>query len=417
MNLIVKLACFLVPLVFMSCAKSKDKTVIIWTNNTEIVSYVELFNATHDKTKAVVVYKKEPARSLPPSKDEITPDIIMGPWLKNSLTKKYFSSTESLFSEKSVPKSQFYSKILEYGCINNKQYLIPVSFNLSAIMFSRKNESLLGNERYLGIEQIRNTASSYNQKNSKDVFTTMGFGPSWDKEFLYTVTKLYGTAYQEKGTSFLWDSSRLSSSIDMIKYWTSTTNSDTTTEQNFQFRYLYMPTYRQVTSDRCLFAYTTSDKLFTLTDAQSSSISFRWFVQNDMIPVEDNILTMGLYKASENSAQAKEFMRWFLKEETQQKLIERTENMKLDSVNFGIAGGFSSIRNVNEKYYPAFYRQLLGNMPPEEYFTLPNILPYRWESLKENVILPYLEDMTNTNGAKNNASLEERITEWTKQFY
>ena len=178
-----------------------------------------------------------------------------------------------------------------------------------------------------------------------------------------------------------------------------------------------MPTYRQVTSDRCLFAYTTSDKLFTLTDAQSSSISFRWFVQNDMIPVEDNILTMGLYKASENSAQAKEFMRWFLKEETQQKLIERTENMKLDSVNFGIAGGFSSIRNVNEKYYPAFYRQLLGNMPPEEYFTLPNILPYRWESLKENVILPYLEDMTNTNGAKNNASLEERITEWTKQFY
>ena len=91
--------------------------------------------------------------------------------------------------------------------------------------------------------------------------------------------------------------------------------------------------------------------------------------------------------------------------------------MKLDSVNFGIAGGFSSLHDVNEKYYPAFYRQLLGNMPPEEYLTLPNILPYRWESLKANVILPYLLDSTNTNGSKNNSTLEERITEWTKQFY
>lgn len=417
MKTIAKLACFLIPLAFISCAKPKDKTLIIWTNNTEIVSYVELFNATHEKTKAVVVYKKEPARALPPSKDEIIPDIIIGPWLKNSLTRKYFTSMDYLFAEKSISKTQFYKKLLDYGCINEKQYLLPVSFNLPAMIFSKKNESLVGNDHYLDFEHIKETAKKFNAKNDKEAYTTMGFGPSWDSEFLYTLTKLDGASYHEKGTSFLWDQEAMQNSINRIQYWTKFCNTDTTTEQNFQFRYLYMPFYRQVTSGRCLYAYTTSDNLFTLTDAQSSSISFRWIVQNNKIPVEDNILTMGIYKGAEHSAQAEVFITWLLKEETQQKLIERTENMKLDSVNFGIAGGFSSLHDVNEKYYPAFYRQLLGNMPPEEYLTLPNILPYRWESLKANVILPYLLDSTNTNGSKNNSTLEERITEWTKQFY
>lgn len=417
MKTIAKLACLLIPFTLASCAKSKDKTLIIWTNNTEIVSYVELFNATHAKTKAVVVYKKEPARALPPSKDEITPDLIIGPWLKNSLTRKYFSPVDYLFTEKSIRKNQFYKKLLDYGSINEKQYLLPVSFNLPAMIFSKKYENLVGTDHYLDVNQIKKTATSFNSKNTKDSYTAIGFGPSWNSEFLYTLTKLNGANYREKGTSFLWNTESLAASVSLLRDWTKSSNTDTTTEQNFQFRYLYMPFYRQVTSGRCLYAYTTSDDLFTLTDAQSSSISFRWIMHDNKIPVEDNLLTMGIYSGAEHAELAEEFISWFLKEETQQKLIERTESMKLDTVNFGIAGGFSSIRDVNEKYYPAFYRQLLGNMPSEEYLTLPNILPFRWESLKANVILPYLLDNTNTNSSKNNSTLEERITEWTKQFY
>ncbi|MDD7459973.1 MAG: hypothetical protein SPJ89_06405 [Treponema sp.] len=417
MKLFARFALIFLSFAFISCSNPKDKKLIIWTNNTEFVSYVELFNATHENTKAVVVYKKEPARALPPSKDELPPDIVAGPWLKNSLTRKYFTSVDYLFSEKSISKTQFYKKLLNYGSINEKQYLLPVSFNIPVMIFSKKNESLVGTNHYLSFNRIMEYGSKFNAKNEKGVFTAMGFAPSWNSEFLYTLTKLNGTSYREKGTSFLWNEEAMKNSIKQIIDWTSSCNTDTTTEQNFQFRYLYMPFYRQVTTGRCLFAYTTSDRLFTLTDAQGSHISFRWIMEDNKIPVEDNIITMGIYKKAENSEQAETFISWFLKEETQQKLIERTENMKLDTVNFGIAGGFSSIRDVNEKYYPAFYRQLLGNMPAEEFLTLPNILPYRWESLKSNVILPYLLDSTNTNGAKNNSTLEERITEWTKQFY
>ena len=91
--------------------------------------------------------------------------------------------------------------------------------------------------------------------------------------------------------------------------------------------------------------------------------------------------------------------------------------MKLDTVNFGIAGGFSSLKVVNEKYYPNFYRQLLGNLPSEEYLSMPKILPHSWNNLKANVIIPYLTETTNTDSQKEPATLQERISDWTKQFF
>ncbi|MCQ2249464.1 MAG: hypothetical protein MJZ50_10695 [Treponema sp.] len=417
MKILCKILSLALTALFVSCSARKDKTIIIWTNNTDVVSYVELFNATHSNAKAVVVYKKEPARSLPPAQDESTPDIIIGPWLKNSSTRKNFSPIDYLFQEKTVNRHEFYSQVIDYGRINSKQYLIPVSFNLPAIMFNSQNEGLIAFDHLLDLDQVRATATEFNKLNRSDAFTAIGYAPSWDPDFLYTATKLSGAEYREKGTSFLWEQDALADSIKFLKNWTIHSNNDTTTEQNFQFRYLYMPKYRQVAGERCLFAYTTSNRFFTLTDAQSSILSFRWLVHDNKIPVEDDIVTLGLYNASENKAAAELFIGWLFKEETQQKLIERTENMKLDSVNFGIAGGFSSLRNVNEKYYPAFYRQLLGNMPPENFLVMPNILPFRWESLKANVIIPYLVDTTSTEEKKSIPTLEERIAEWTKQFY
>lgn len=407
----------LISLLLASCKNSGSKPLIIWTDNAEIVSYVELFNATHEDISAFAVYKNEAARSLPPAKDELTPDLVVGSWLKNSATRKYFQPLDYLFQEKSLNRTLFYKQLLEYGQINDKQYLIPISFNLPAMIFSKKNEGFVKSEHFLNLEQIRTFSTAFNKKNKNGTYTAMGYAPSWDTDFMYLVTKLYGAAYHEKGTSFIWNEKAMETSISEMRQWTIARNSSTSAEQNFQFRYLYMPGYKQVATTRCLFSYTTSDKLFTLTDAQITDLSFRWIEQDNKIPVEDNILTIGLYKKSEHSAQAEEFISWFMKTETQQLLIERTEKMKLDTVNFGIAGGFSTLREVNEKFYPAFYRHLLGNMPPEQFITLPNILPYRWNSLKSNVIIPYLKDNTKTENSGAVQSLEERIAEWTKQFY
>ena len=150
---------------------------------------------------------------------------------------------------------------------------------------------------------------------------------------------------------------------------------------------------------------------------QQSGLSFRWIEKDETVPIDDDIVTMGLYKDSKNAKAAEVFLSWFTNASTQEKLLKRTSDMHLDNITFGIANGFSSIKSVNENIYPTYYRQLLGNIPTGKYITTPNILPYRWPSLKEKVVIPFLSESTNTDSSANVPSLETRIAEWSKQYF
>lgn len=401
----------------VGCSNSAANPIIIWTSSAEFASYVELFNSTHENAKAVVVYKEQPARSLPPAKGEQVPDIVVGSWLKNSGTRKYFSPVDYLFSEQKINKALFYPQLIDYGEINGKQYLLPVSFNLPAIVFNSKNSSYVINEHLLNLDDIKTAAGSFNVKNKDGVYTEMGYAPSWDSNFLYLVAKLQGASFREKGTSFSWDSKAMLSAITYLREWTAARNTDTTSEQNFQFKYLYMPEYKQVSLGKSLFAYMSSNELFSLADEQQSGLSFRWIAQDGTVPVDDEIITMGLYKGSHNTSDAEVFLAWFNKEATQEALLKHTADMHLDNKTFGIAGGFSALKNVNEKVYPIYYRQVLGNLPSADFLSTPNILPYRWTSLKQKVIIPYLSASTNTNTHTVVQTLEERIADWSKQYF
>ncbi len=399
-----------------SCKNEKRKPLIIWTDNSEIVSYIELFNSTHKNIRAVAFYKKEPSREIPPAKDEEIPDIVIGSSLKNSSVRKKFFPVDYLFHEKSLDKKLFYAPLLEYGRINGRQYLIPLSFNLPAVIFRKKNESLIGTEHFLDISQMRKLSADFNIQNESGIFQAMGYAPSWNQDFLYLVAKLYGASFHEKGASFVCDEEDLEEAIKEIRAWTKE-NGGNEAEQNFQFRYLYMPESKQIENDRCLFSFITSDRLFSLSPSQLSDISFRWIKKGEILPVEDSIMTMGIYKKAVHKTQAEVFLSWLMKTETQKLLLERTEKMKLDSITFGIAGGFSALRDVNEQFFPSYYNLLFGNMPNEQYLTLPNILPSRWQSLKLNVVIPYLKDSITQDEKSSITPISKRIEEWMKNLY
>jgi hypothetical protein len=417
-NFLRILSTALCSVLLASCSLKQKKPLIIWTNIAEFASYAESFNAQHDNQKAVVIYKEYPAHSLPPAKNELTPDIVVGSWLKNTSTRKYFLPLDYLFSDSIVHRTDIYQQLNEYGNIMNKQYLIPISFNVPAIVYSSKNEELINSTKQtLSLDEIRSLAGSYNEKNDKDSYINMGYGPSWDSDFMYFVAKTKGTDFREKGTSFSWNQKAMISAISYMREWSASRNIDTTTEQSFQFKYLYMPKARQLTSQRCLFSYMTSDSLFTLTNEQLGELNFKWIANDDKIIVEDSIITMGLYKKSKNVKDAETFISWFMTSKTQEKLLERTASMHLDSQHFGIAGGFSSIKDVNENIYPSYYQQLLGKIPDGSLLSTPNILPYNWPLLKEKVVHPYIKDSINTNSTLKVKTLEERILEWNKQYF
>ena len=207
----------------------------------------------------------------------------------------------------------------------------------------------------------------------------------------------------------------MDNTVTFLKDWTKETNTSTTAEQDFAFKYLYTPDYRQVESNRCLFAYTSSEDLFKVPYEQLGDIDFRWIAKNDKITAKDDIVMLGMYSGSYNTRGAQEFIIWLMQESTQKAILERTERMQLNINTFGIAGGFSSIQSVNERIFPTYYRNLLGNLPAKDAIQSPPTFPLRWNSFKDRVVIPYLKDATNTELATTQ-SLEDRITAWLMQF-
>lgn len=420
-NLLKSICIFAFSILILSgCGKTpkkQDNRIVIWTNCSEFAQYIELFNQTNKDSKAVLIYKDNPALSLPPAKDELKPDLIIGSWLRTDTPQKNFKSLDYLFDTKSLTSDIFYQQLLDAGKSHKIQYLLPVSFNLPSIIFSTDNKDLITDSYTLTPEQIREIAAGYNKKDKKENYTRIGFTPLSNSDFLYLTAKVYGADFRESKSTVEWNAHNLLNATTFLKDWIQTENTSAQIEEDFAFKYLFMPTYRQVTSDRTLFSYTTSDTLFETMKQNKLDIDYRWITRDKQLPIEDSFTMMGIYKDAENQVGATAFIAWFFQSENQRAILERKEKLNLETEKFGIAGGFSAIRNVTEHILPVFYTQLLTNLPPAQMLSVPNQLPVRWESYKALVVEPYLKGvLTATEGAVPQ-SIEELESEWRKKVF
>ena len=188
-------------------------------------------------------------------------------------------------------------------------------------------------------------------------------------------------------------------------------------EEDFTFKYLFMPYYRQVSSGRTLFAYTTSDNLFKTLNEQDLEIDYRWIVEDNQIFIEDSNTMMGIYKKANNQVGATEFITWFFQSENQRKILESKEKMHLETDMFGIAGGFSALRDVTEHILPVYYNQLLTNLPPAEMLSVPQKLPARWDSYRTLVVEPYIKDSITTPADETAPVFQDYEKEWRKKVF
>lgn len=394
-----------------------EDRIIIWTDNSEFAPHVEYFNRTH-KDKAVLIYRENPANALSSTQDEFQPDLVIGSWLVNDQTKRHFEPLDYLFERKFISSQDFYTILLQAGRFSRRQYLLPVSFNLPAIIFSKENTTLVEDSYTLSLEQLKKAGAAYNSKNARGNFTRMGFAPESSDDFLYLVTKIQGSAYKEaKNNSFSWNSEALEKSINYLSDWINQSNGSSQTENDFVYKYLSVTDDKKVTQGRTLFAYTTSDRLFRHSGQQLSQIDYRWLQHEKQIPVEDSMVMMGIPKKAKNHYGAAEFISWFYSVQTQQSLLERKFQMDLDTKKFGIANGFSAIREVTEHVLPVHYTALLSNIPQAGTFKVYEKKPLRWELTKRRVIIPYIKDRLSSNGTKKVPTIEERYSEWQKQGF
>ncbi len=401
-------------LFFFSCREESQERIVIWTSCAEFAQYTELFNSTHPGSNAVIVYKENPAQELPPAKDELPPDIVIGSWLRTDKTHKQFKSLDYLFDRQTISSSMFYTQLLDAGKVRKNQYLLPVSFNLPAVIFANYNSDYIKENYTLTLDQIKAAGLSYNEKDKKDSFSRIGFLPSANDDFLYLTTKLYGVDFREEKGQITWSDLRLRNAVSYDRDWINNTNGSAQDEQDFAYKYLFMPDYRQVTSGRTLLAYTTSNKMFGYMKGQELNIDYRWIKGDGFIPIEDSFLMTGIYAKASNEQGATEFLSWFFDSETQKAILERKIAMELNSEMFGIADGFSALRDITEHILPIYYNQLLTNLPPAQLLRVPQKLPARWDSYKSVVVEPYLNAAITTDAK---VSISDYEAEWRKKVF
>ena len=395
-------------LAFAACGRANDGVTVLWTNQPEFASYAELFNSSQTRFRLIVEFKDNPAGELISAKD--APDLIVGPWLKGEKARSKLVPVDYLFTELRLSSKLFYGSLLDLGNVRGRQYLLPVSFNLPALVFSPEKSALIDNDFALSLEQVRRLSSEFNAK-EKGVYSKMGFSPRWNGEFLYLVARMHNARFEEGSPLFSWNEDGLKASIEYLRDWTRTINTSATAEDEFQFKYLYDPPYRLVTGGRNVFSYMPSDAIFVLPGDKRQNLDFRWVMKDGKTPIRDDIVYMGVCRKSRNLEAAEAFIVWFFSEKTQRALLDRSVETGIAARSFGVSGGFSSLRPVNERIFPLYYPSLLGHLPPPETLSVPRILPNNWELLKAEILLPWLEDMARKPEGMT-PSLQEAIKAW-----
>ena len=396
-----------------ACKNAEDSIAVIWTDRIEFISYCEAFNSAQSRYKITISYKENPLDALMDMSKP--PDIVIGPWLRGDATRVKFSKLGGLLSQKKINPDIFYPLLFELGNSNGSQYLLPVSFNLPTIIFSASQKNIVKTNFTLSLEEMRELAAAYNKKNGSE-YTKMGFSPRWDTDFLYVTAQGLDVSFEETQNLFSWNDKMLQELITDTRRWSQEVNTSAAAEDEFKFKYLYDPPYTLITNGRCLFWYLPSDVLFSLNNERLKSLDYRWMNYNGKTPIQDEIIYAGICKKAKNTAAAQAFLLWFFNEESQKNLLARSQTDNMIAPSFGLAGGFSSLKNVTENIFPVYYPLLLKHLPQTDDFSAPHILPHNWLQLKREIIFPYLRDQTRMLSADEKLlSLNRRISDWYKK--
>jgi hypothetical protein len=395
-----------------SCSLFESNVAELRTDVPEMAIYAANFNASQSQFKIHVKYEPNLAASL--SGKSPKPALAVGKFLKIPETRNTFQSLDHLFSELLLNQSSFYPGLLELGTQEGRQLLLPVSFNLPLIALPKSQEASMPDNFVISLADLERLGMEYNQK-TKESFTRMGFGPRWSPEFMYAVIRLHGIDFKP-GTTPRWNYLALENGIEYLRAWSERANESVLKEEEFQFKYLYLPAYRSLEEGRIAYAAMGSSSFFLIPEERRASLAFRWLSKDGSIPLDEEVVYAGICRGAEGKQVAEAFLKWFYAEGTQRKILEDARRFRSIETSFGVAGGFSAIRSVNEKLFPLFYPSLLGRLPPGSYLSMPPALPAYWSDLRREVILPFLVDAMAPVALEDpNSMLESRIGTWTKR--
>jgi hypothetical protein len=392
----------------VSCSFIEPKTIVLWTDNPEFALYSQRFNAAQSQYKVETRYFASPEQKIIATSEH--PDIVVGSWLKSTSTSFLFKPLDFLFNG-TLSRDAFYPSLLERGFMEGEQYLLPISFNLPALVFAQNNSPLLSNSFTIGLEETKRLGKAYNVV-QREVYSRMGFSPNWDDDFLFASAVLFNVQFRD-ADPLVWNADALESALAYDKAWIAEVNTGIQALDDFSFKYFYDPPAKRVIQGRILFTYMSSVEFLTLDPEQRSSLDFRWLAAEDeRIPLIEGMVYYGICRTGKAKKGSEVFTQWFFQPDTQRLLLENGKEQQIEETLFGIAGGFSAVQRVTEEIFPRFYPSLWGHIPPAAFLSPPAMLPQQWLTLKERVILPYMHEYIRAADLSETRSFERRIADW-----
>ncbi len=358
---------------------------MVWTDRIELVTHAELFNVEDHGFYAVVEYVPSLIEALQQRAE--LPDVVVGDYLG------YESLMDSLLVlDRSVRPFDFdgsdvYPGLLEYGRERGRLRLVPISFDLPGMLTLAHTAERLP-DFMIDLDEVRSIGGEFNSMESERL-TRLGYSPRWSSEFLYTMVRMLGVQFLEGAEGHPeWDAVALERALDRAGSWIEDTNGGLSAELPFEEQYLYDPMPQLVLRQRVLFAYQPASSFFSIAETRRRSFDIRWLSYQGRIPVLESVVYAGVLRESRNKRDAVTFVSWLAKAETHRRILQNTVARRLDS--FGVLGGFSAHRSVNESDAPELYPSLLGKVPPAETLAFPTGVPQNWGTIKRKVVMPWL---------------------------
>lgn len=397
-----------VAALFLLVGCSSDRrTVTLWTDHPDAAALVEVFNAQQNRYRVAVTYTDTVANDL--ATEQRQPDLVLARGLANASTFPLLRSLNRVYTEEVA--SQLYSDLSALGRNEQGQLLVPVSFDLPAIMFrSGSSEEELPDFSFT-LAELREWGARYNQPDGEG-FTRIGFSPRWSRDFLYLAARIGGARFRESGVRELqWNTNGLDATVELLRGWSEETNGGLSAESSFTEQYLYDPAYQLLQRGRVRFWYTSASDYFAYSDGQRNSLGFRWLSGMGRVPVLETIRFLGIPREASNTAGARAFLRWWLSAETQGELLRAARRKSV--LSFGLLGGFTAFPRVNEEVVPRLYSSLLGKVPAAPDLTFPERKPKDWDDLRDDVVEQWL--YREVSGSPHEGTLDALIEEWIRQ--
>lgn len=404
------------PLLFLSalflfltsCNFSRSQIAVVYTDSPDIASIAELYNANQNRYIVEIIYTAQPLQEKTRQTDRA--DIIISKYL-DPARKKQFLSLSSLLEDRIVDERAFYPALLNAGRSGSTQFFLPLSFNIPAFIFSKEQAALFTNRPVISLEEARTASASFNRFSDK---AQMGYAPRWDGPFLFAVTEYFKVNWQLKNV-LSWDPVALDSAIAWLRDWSLSDNGSIENEDDFTFQHLNRPRQALLQEGKILLSYATSQEIFSTSEEALSLLDFKWILGNGGIPVTDDVLWLGMAKKSHSKTAARDFIRWLYRESTWLEILEFYSRTKADESLFGIGKGLSALKTVNERIYPRFYPQLLSHLPSAESIVVNNRSFFQWHTLKEDLIIPWLQANLSHQKPPETEKLKNTTREWLIQ--